>query len=243
VRALADLILPSNAAGALFALGILAYLFASTRRASWWLLATSGVVTLVFSSGMTAAALMSPLEYQYDSVHQPTAYPQAKHIVVLTGWAADDPAMPLTGRLSASSAYRVLMALELHRDRPDCDVIVSGDETTARIMGAALVKIGVPVERLRLEDRSPTTAASAAHLKPLVGGDQFFLVTSAGHLPRSIAAMEKAGLAAIAVPTDHQLPRDWRRAALPPSPSSLTVSDLAVHEYLGRLWYQLRSAA
>lgn len=243
MRVLADLILPSSAAFALFALGILTYFFARARRASWWLLAASGAVTLVFSSGMTAAALMSPLEYQYAAVHQPAAYPQARHIVVLTGWAADDPDMPLTGRMSASSAYRVLMALELHRDRPDCDVIVSGDETTARIMAEALVKIGIPANLLRLEDRSLTTAASATHLRTLVGGDPFFLVTSAGHLPRSIAAMEKAGLGAIAVPTDHQLPRDWRRAALRPSPSSLTVSDLAVHEYLGRLWYRLRGSA
>lgn len=243
MRALASLVAPSGAAFALFALGMLTCFFARTRKASWWLLAASGTITLLFSSGMTAAALMSPLEYQYAAVHEPAKYPEAKHIVVLTGWAADDPAMPLTGRLGASSAYRVLMALELHRDRPDCDVIVSGDEPTARIMGEALVKLGVPADRLRLEVQSLTTAASATNLKALVREEPFFLVTSAGHLPRAIAATEKAGLAAIPIPTDHQLPQDWRRAELRPTPSALTVSDLAIHEYLGRLWYVLRGAA
>lgn len=243
MRALATLALPSGIAILLFAFGLLAYFFARTRKASWWLLAASGGVTLFFSSGMTAAALMSPLEYEYPAVHDPAKYPDATHIVVLTGWAADDPAMPLTGRLGTSAAYRVLMALELHHDRPDCDVIVSGDPTTARIMGEALVKLGVPASQLRLEDASFTTGESAANLRPLVGNDSFFLVTSAGHLPRAIAAISKQGLVAIPVPTDHQLPQDWRRAEARPAPSTLVISDLAVHEYLGRLWYRLRGAS
>jgi uncharacterized SAM-binding protein YcdF (DUF218 family) len=242
VRALATLALPSGVALMLFALGLLAYLFARTRRYSWWMLAASGAVTVIFSSGMTAAALMSPLEYEYPAVHDAAKYPRATHIVVLTGWAADDPAMPLTGRLGTSAAYRVLMTLELYRDRPDCDVIVSGDPTTARIMGEALVKLGVPANKLRLEDASFTTAESAAKLRPLLGRDEFFLVTSAGHLPRSLAALARKGLTAIPVPTDHQLPRDWRRAQARPSPSTLTIADLAVHEYLGRWWYRMRGA-
>jgi uncharacterized SAM-binding protein YcdF (DUF218 family) len=169
------------------------------------------------------------------------AHPEARHIVVLTGWAADDPAMPLTGRLNPSSAYRVLMALELHRDRPDCDVIVSGERKTVRIMGEALEKLGVPRDTLRLEDGGSSTADSARLLAPLVAKDAFFLVTSAGHLPRSMEEMERAGLNAVPAPTDHQLPRDWRRADWKPSPTSLYASELAIHEYLGRAWRRLRS--
>lgn len=242
MRALAVLALPSGMAYFLFVVGLLAYFSTRTRKLSWWLLATSGTITLFFSSGMTAAALMSPLEYEYPSVQEPAKYPNATHIVVLTGWASDDAAMPLTGRLGSSAAYRVLMTLELHRDRPDCDVIVSGDATTARIMGEALVKLGVPANQLRLESESFTTGESAANLRPLLGGDAFFLVTSAGHMPRSIAAFAKQGLVAIPVPTDHQLAQDWRHAEARPSPSTLVISDLAIHEYLGRLWYRMRGA-
>jgi uncharacterized SAM-binding protein YcdF (DUF218 family) len=100
----------------------------------------------------------------------------------------------------------------------------------------------VPRDRLRLEDKSITTAESAAKLPPLVGREEFFLVTSAGHLPRSLAAFSKQGLAAIPVPTDHQMPKDWRRAEARPAPNTLVISDLAIHEYLGRLWYRLKDA-
>ena len=243
MSALSGIVLPSGAAYLLFVLGLLTCFWSRTRRASWWLLAGSGALTLVFSSGLTAAFLMSPLEYAYPSVHDAREFPNARKIVVLTGWAAEDTNMPLSGRLSASAAYRILMTLELFHDRPDCSVIVSGDQTTATVMGAVLTKLGVPADQLLIEGRSLTTADSAVNVRPLVGDEAFFLVTSAGHLPRAMDVVEKQRLRAIPVPTDHQLPRQWSLAEPRPRPSSLAVSDLAVHEYLGRLYYRLRGRA
>lgn len=233
---------PSGIAYLLFIAGALAVFFPRTRVTSWWLLAGSGLITTVFSSGMIAGALMSPLEYEYPRLRDAAQYPEVHHIVVLTGWAGEDDDMPLTGRYSASSAYRVLMALELHSERPDCDVIISGDEPTARLMGEGMVKLGLPREKLRLESQSLTTAESAARLKPMLGDQPFFLVTSAGHMPRTLAVLAKQELKAIPAPTDHQLPKHWRNAEWNPSPLSLTVSDRATHEYIGLLWYRLRGA-
>jgi uncharacterized SAM-binding protein YcdF (DUF218 family) len=238
---LASLLSPTGFAIALLVCGLLAVFWRRRPGVSWALLAASGIVVTVFSSGMVAAALISPLEYAYPTLQDPRAHPEARHIVVLTGWAADDPAMPLTGRFSPSTAYRVLMVLELLSDRPDCDVIVSGDRKTARIMGEALEKLGVSREKLRLEDGGSSTADSARLLPALVANDAFFLVTSAGHLPRSMDEMKRVGLNAVPVPTDHQLPRDWRRADWKPTATSLYASDLAVHEYLGRAWRRLKS--
>jgi uncharacterized SAM-binding protein YcdF (DUF218 family) len=110
-------------------------------------------------------------------------------------------------------------------------------------MGAVLTKLGVPADRIVIEGQSLTTADSAVNLRPLVGDDAFFLVTSGGHLPRAMAVVEKQRLRAIPVPTDHQLPRQWWQAEPRPRPSALTVSDLAIHEYLGRLYYRLRGRA
>ena len=242
MRFLAGLALPSNLALLLFGLGALAALARRSRRWSPWLLGASATVIFGFSSGMVAAALMSPLEYSYPTIHDGRSHPEARHIVVLTAWASDDPEMPLTARLNASGAYRVLMALELHRDRPDCRIIVSGDKTTTRIMAEALRDLGVPPALLSEEDVSAHTDESVRTLAGLVGKDPFFLVTSAGHLPRTMLVVAQQGLNAIPVPTDFQLSHDWRHADLAPSPFALSVSDLAIHEYLGILWYRLRGA-
>ena len=233
-------LLPSGIAYTLAILGLLTAIWSRYRRYSLWLFAGSSLTLIVFSSGVVAAALISPLEYEFPSVHSARQFPQVRNIVVLTGYAADDPDMPLTGRLHYSSAQRVTMTLQLKNSCPDCRVIVSGGAETAKVMGEVLLELGVPRDLLEIENRSRTTAQSAANLVALLKDEEFFLVTSAGHMARSLAVMAKAGLKSVPVPTDHQGPRRWWTGELAPSPESLKVSDLAVHEYLGRVWYRLR---
>jgi len=235
------LLVPSGLAYVLFVLGLLARCRERWHRLSWGLLAASGAITLICSSGAVATVLMSPLEYEHPAVHDIRAYPNIEHIVVLTGYAADDPQMPLTGRLNNSSGFRVMMALELQSQCRACDVIVSGSPTTTTVMGEALVGLGLPKDRLLLETASKTTEESAINLKPMLS-EPFFLITSAGHMRRSLAVLEAQGLRPIPVPTDYQGPKDWRNAELRPSPQSLFASDLAMHEYIGWLWYRLKGA-
>jgi uncharacterized SAM-binding protein YcdF (DUF218 family) len=161
------------------------------------------------------------------------------HAVVLTGWAAADDDMPLTGRMNASAAYRVLMALELARERPDLRFVVSGEHHSALVMAEALRKLGIADDHLIVDDSSSSTAQSMASMARRVPARRIFLVTSAGHLPRALAAADRHGIESIPVPTDYQMPRDWKQADWMPTPGSLYVSDLAIREYLGRAWYQL----
>lgn len=235
------LLTPSGMAYILFVLGLLAAVAAKRWRLSWALLAASGAITVVSSSGAFATILMSPLEYEYPALHDARKYPEIQDIVVLTGYAADDGDMPLTGRLNYASAYRVLLALELHQSCATCRVIVSGNAETASVMGEALISLGVPEEQLQLESASNTTAESAANLRPLLQ-KPFFLVTSSGHLRRSMAVLQHQGLQPVPAPTDYQGPKDWRNANLLPAPQWLVASDLAVHEYLGAWWYRLKGA-
>ncbi len=62
----------------------------------------------------------------------------------------------------------------------------------------------------------------------MLAGRPFFLVTSAGHLPRTMAAFAKLGMTPIPAPTDYRLSRNVRRASILPSPMHLYGSDLAV---------------
>jgi len=236
---LGALLAPSGLAYSLFVLGLLICFKAQWRRLSWGLLAAAGAINVVCSSGMVAAALLGPLEYEYPAVHDARSRPDVKHIVVLTGYASDDPNMPVTGRLNPSSAFRVMLALQLQRQCAACDVIVSGGPETTKVTGDALLALGLPQDRLVLETASKNTAASALNLRPLLN-QPFFLVTSGGHLRRSLAVLEKQGLQPIPAPTDYQGPKDWRTGELRPSPLSLFATDLAVHEYIGRLWYGLK---
>lgn len=237
--ALREIVLPSGAVALLFLLGALALAFARTRAKAWLPLAGAGLLYLVFSNGLTATLLMSPLEYAYPALHEPEKYPEARIIVVLTGYAAEDADMPFSSLLNSSSAFRVMEAANLYARRPDCRIIVSGSQPAATIMAEQLRQSGVPPGKLTVDGRSPDTSDSAAAIVKLAGSEPVFLVTSAGHMRRAVGVFRGQGSRPIAAPTDYQLPRRVRAASWTPSALHLRVSDYAIHEYLALAWYEL----
>lgn len=243
IEHLQAILLPSGFVAVLALVGIAALAFRRTRRLACVPLAAAGALLLLFSNGLIATSLMSPLEYAYPAMQDPQRHPEARAIVVLTAYAADDANMPLSSRLSYSSALRVLEAANLFARRPDCQVIVSGDATAARIMGEQLRGLGVPEDHLLIDAVAGDTAASATNLRAALAGRPVFLVTSAGHMKRAVGVFRKQGVVPIPAPTDFQLPRSVRHAEWDYSPFHLQASDLAVNEYLALAWYRLTGKA
>jgi len=196
------------------------------------------MLLLIFSSGKTATLLLSPLEYAYPRVpDQPTP---ARAIVVLAAYAADDPNMPLSARPNSSGLFRVVEGALLWRRCPDCAVVVTGRSPTTSVMAELLVALGVPRARVQLDNDADSTGASAMNVRRLFGDAPLYLVTSAGHMPRSMAVFARAGMQPLPAPTDYRLPKDVAQAKWGLSVFHLECSDLAVHERVGLWWYRLR---
>lgn len=234
-----DLIEPSGIATLLFLAGVASILVRRSRSWAAPLFAASAAMFFVFSSGLAVALLVGPLEKPFPAIQDPAQYPQARVIAVLTGYAVDDPELPLTARINAPSSLRVLEAANLWSLRPDCTVVITGSSPAAQFMARQLVLLGIPENYVKVDGDATDTAGSARYLKQIAGGRPVFLVTSAGHMRRAIGTFRKAGMMPIPVPTDYRLPRStpidlWRT-----SPAYLQASDLAVHEYLGFAWYRL----
>jgi len=236
---LQNAVVPSGFATALFVAGLVALLFRRTRALACPLVAGAATVFIIFSNGLVASLLSSPLEYSYPALRDPQTHREAKFIAVLTAYAADDADMPLSGKLNASAAFRVLEAANLWAVRPDCVIVVSGSATAADIMARQLRSLGIPERTLILDGDSDNTAESAVYLSRLVGGKSLFLVTSAGHMRRSVGVFRKRGMDPIPAPTDYQSPRLARHASWTTSAAHLQASDFAVHEYVAIVWYRL----
>lgn len=235
---LQEIVLPTGIVALLFLVGIVALVFRRTRSRAWLPLGGAGLLFLLFSNGLIATLLISPLEYAYPAMQDPRGHPEARIILVLTAYAAEDADMPLSSRMNSSTAFRVLEAANLFSRRPDCQVIVSGGATAARIMSQQLRLLGVPEDRLLVDDKSAHTVSSAENLESILNGKALFLVTSAGHMRRAMGVFRKHGAIPIAAPTDYQLPRSALDASWTSSPIHLLASDLAVHEYLALAWYR-----
>lgn len=236
---LKSLIQPSNMAIVFFLIGLLLLAFRRWRHVSCSALVISGLIFIVFSSGKVAAFLLAPLEYRYPMLLDPAAHPNASAIVVLTGYAAQDPEIPLSSQCNSASVYRLLEAYRIYRERPSLRIILSGTHPATAIMKQLLVTLGVPEAGIQEDSHSAHTYLSGRNLARQLDNEEFFLVTSAGHMPRAIGVFLSQNLNAIPAPTDYQLPRDVNKASPYPSSHQLYFSDLATREYAGILWYRL----
>jgi len=115
-----------------------------------------------------------------------------------------------------------------------------------RLMANAL-KDDYGIEVAGVEDRSQTTWENAQRSAAMLKADgigRVLLVTSAWHMPRAMEAFERFEVPVYAAPTgfvSRSVPgaKDAVTDYLP-SMSALRNSYYAVHEYLGRAWYQVR---
>lgn len=221
----------------LIAGGVLFFLF-RRRRAAGVVIASAALVYLVFAHGLVAYWLMSPLEQETAPAQDISATASPEFLIVLTGYALADTRRPITGQVNSASGFRLLETARLFTHRP-LPVIISGSGEVPALMRDLLVQLGIPDRNIVLEAESSNTYESAVHLRDRLQGKRFYLVTSAGHMPRSLGVFRRQGLEAIPAPTDYLAARSWRDIDMVPSARYLAISDLAMHEYLGLLWYRL----
>ena len=121
-------------------------------------------------------------------------------------------------------------------------------------MAEFLEMLGVGAEAIITETKSDNTHEHARNLQPLFQRERIkrvLLVTSAMHMPRSVATFRRLcpEVQFIAAPTDFHctepLPMAWYRklAAVIPTPAHLLGFSEVMHEYLGLAWYKLRGWA
>ena len=109
-------------------------------------------------------------------------------------------------------------------------------------MAEVALELGVGDENLVLESVSKDTKDQAMFIRKIVNGDRFVLITTAFHMPRSMALFQKLGMQPIPAPTDHCVKK--RQGISPdmffPDADNLYKVQKAFHEFLGLVWAKLR---
>jgi uncharacterized SAM-binding protein YcdF (DUF218 family) len=214
------------------------------------LVSLSFLLLLLFSISPIANALLAPLERYYPPLSVTSLPPgEVQVIVVLAGGGVTRDDLPVTAQLSSHCMARLVEGVRLAHALPEATLLLSGglavpldaiDETRDNYRFAVL--FGIEPERILIEGRSWDTAEQARYVADLVGDASLILVTSASHMPRSIALFRQAGLDPIPAPTDYYINSDWTQHVWSwlPSVSALRNSERAVYEYLGLVWGRLR---
>ena len=229
------------------ALAVLGFWGASHRwrrialRMLWAGMAVLGV--LGFSA--LPDALLRPLENQYGV---PTEQEIKQHVgAIVLGGAIQHPGVfAVRGEVPlGEAAERMSTPVGLLRQHPHLKLVFSGGEgrllttgtTEAELAQAFYLAQGVDMSRVTLEGGSRTTRENAQQVARVLGQrckEPWLLVTSAWHMPRSMAEFEAVGCNVTAYPVDFRTGHS----------TSLTEYSLAhglvrwqtaLHEWLG-LW-------
>jgi uncharacterized SAM-binding protein YcdF (DUF218 family) len=207
-----------------------------------------GIIFLgMLSYDAVSDKLLQPLEYRYPSLLSLENIQNVKWIVVLGGGHISDPKLPITSQLSNASLVRLVEGIRLHRELTKSKLILSGGSafarmSEARIMADVAIAIGVKKEDLILEDISKDTEDEARLIQEIVCQERFILVTSASHMPRSIALFRKLSMHPIPAPTDYLVKesQEMSPGMFYPSVNGLCKAERAFYEYLGIAWAKLR---
>jgi len=137
----------------------------------------------------------------------------------------------------------------VYRQLPEAKMILSGGSRRG-LQYADSVRFNeladlfhVPASDRVLERDSLNTADEARLTKAWLKNEPFYLVTSAIHMPRSMALFEHQGLHPIAAPCDYtgsQYENKIYFDSIFPSLNNVMSFNAAWHEYLGLLWAKVR---
>ena len=151
------------------------------------------------------------------------------------------------------AAERMTVPVALLQKHAHLKLLFTGGEGALHTMGepeaaqaeAFFISLGLPAARLQFEAASRTTYENAVNTARLPGVDKslsWLLVTSAWHMPRSMATFQSAGWNVTPYPVDFRsgMCTPWVQYSLA---RSALRWQIALHEWLGWLAYRVSGKA
>lgn len=247
-KLLASFLMPVPFCLALLLLG-LALLWFTRRQKAGRSLATAGALALLLLGyGAVSGRLLATLERRHAPVTDVAATAgRVRWVVVLGGGSSSDAGLPASLRLSEGSLSRLVEGIRIQRQLPGGRLLLSGGSVfgstpDAETMSTLAVELGVSPAALDLDSVSPDTETQAEVVRARLGAEEFYLVTSASHMPRSLVLFRKAGTNPIPAPTHFltQRNRGTAPSSFFPGSGGLRSAEAATYEYLGLLWAKVR---
>jgi uncharacterized SAM-binding protein YcdF (DUF218 family) len=236
---------------------------AAARQRRWgpWLSGAGLALLWLASMPLISRQLIWGLEERSADL-TPAVLPKANAVVVLGGGLRPGLA-PRTGVEVAEGGDRLLMGLRLLRQGKAPLLVASGGRVSftrgdpappeAHWARDLAQELGVPAEQILLNPNSRTTAEEARDIGQLgsrLGWKRVLLVTSAFHMPRSLASFQqRSGLEVVPVACDYQLPSRANYGeptagsvlkSLLPDAEFLYLSTVALKEHIGLAAYRLK---
>lgn len=246
-KIVAPLLLPLSICLEILLVGLWLLLFTRKQKTGKAIILLGIASLILFSYAPVADVALRSLEYRYPPLVDVLPFSDVAWVVVLGGGHHSDSTLPVTSQLSESSISRLAEGIRIHRLLPESRLLLSGGAvfdpvSEANVMAEVAGTMGIEGNKIILEERSRDTKDQARFINEIVRDKRFVLVTSASHMPRSMALFEKLNMNPIPAPTDYLVKK--RQKIGPglffPNVESLRKMERVFHEYLGLGWARLR---
>lgn len=215
--------------------------------------------TLLISGSLLGFLIIAitPLPYALFSILE-NRFPVAQKLpakvagIIVLGGSVDEVIYHQKGLVTLNGAGERLVAFaKLARQYPNAKLIFTGGtnslsdvpKTEAQASEQFLKDVGVNTSKIIFEDKSRNTIENAKNVKELVQpkkGENWVLITSAFHMPRSVGVFEKQGWTIIPYPTDFRVNENSLSRLHYNVIDGLDILDVALHEYVGLAVYYLK---
>lgn len=216
------------------------------KRLGSWLIFAAGATLYLLSTPLIGQRLMAGLEVGFPPLAAGSPA-QADAIVVLSADLRREATEYDGDTVGDLTLERMRYGAAVHR-QTGLPILVTGGHirgsrvAIGRVMAEAY-RSDFQIKVRWVEDRARNTFENATLSKRLLdqeGIDRIILVTHAWHMRRSIAAFEHAGFDVIPAGTGFNVPGPGLHPFdLVPRSAVLATSALALHEWVGWVWYQL----
>ncbi len=243
---------PASLLLALFLIGWI-LLWGRFFRLGRWLLSLALVTLLLVLFLNIDQMILYPLEHRFPKYasysQQGTKGNDIKGIIVLGGAIKEDLSAHHGAVQTNSAAERLTETLLLAKKYPDLEIVFSGysgswgysGSSEADAARAFFSAFGL-AERVRYENQAVNTWENAVYSYRLVDplpSENWLLLTSAYHVPRSVGTFRKVGWKVTPVPVDYNTGEDVGLRLGLPDFDKLQVLALALHEWVGLGFYYL----
>ena len=214
-----------------------------------WLMSGGFFLLLLLSLQVVAQGLLWPLEHTYPSLKIDALQTiQTDAIVVLAGGRyRNAPEFEGHGDVNGVTLERLRYGAFLAKNLGKPLLVTGGRPDGDGLSEAEAMQIVLQrdfaIKAHWLEQYSDNTwenAQNTARILQFHGLQRIILVTHASHMPRSVAAFEKAGLEVVAGPTGFISTQPLTPLDFLPRSRAMNRSSVALHEWIGLLWYAVR---
>ncbi len=228
-----------------------ALLWFTRRQVAAKIVLTTATILLF---GMGFGFLSDHALYKLENTYPPLDIEAAQQagirwVVVLAGGHSSDAGLPVTSQLMPETQVRLNEGIRIYRQLNGAKLLLSGGKvfdpkSSAELMAGLARELGVKPGDIVLEDTSKDTDDEARLIKPMLGDQRFILVTSASHMPRSMALFTARGMQPVPAPVCHYFHREdtITPGDFFPRLDKIRNCQIVIHETLGLLAAEIKEA-